>query len=62
VALMNNAELVLDTVSGFVSEHDYQCRSQLNHFNISCRKDAPAERLEPFSRIRRDFAGLLPHE
>lgn len=53
LALVNNAELVLDDVSGFVCDFDYQRHCQLNHFNISCRKATPAERLEPLSRLRR---------
>lgn len=53
LALVNNAELVLDNVSGFVWDHDYQRHYQLDHFNIPSRKAIAAERLEPFSRIRR---------
>jgi hypothetical protein len=53
LALVNNAELVLDDVSGFVRDHVYQRQYQLDHFNISCRKATPSERLEPFDRIRR---------
>ncbi len=53
LALVNNAELVIDNVSGFVRDVDYQRQYQLDHFSIPCRKATPAERLEPFSRIRR---------
>ena len=53
LALVNNAELVIDAVSGFVRDHDYQRRYQLDHFNIPCRKATPAERLEPLARVRR---------
>lgn len=53
LALVNNAELVLDSMSGFVHDHDYQRRYQLDHFRVPCRKAAPAERLEPVSRVRR---------
>jgi len=53
LALVNHAELVLDDVSGFVRDHDYQRHYQLDHFNIPCRKATPYERLEPFSRVRR---------
>lgn len=53
LALVNNAELVLDDVSGFVRDHEYQRHYQLDHFNIPCRKATPAERLEPMSRVRR---------
>jgi len=53
LALANDAELVLDDVSGFVRDHRYQRHYQLDQFNISCRKATAAERLEPFSRLRR---------
>ncbi|OYZ27512.1 MAG: alpha-1,2-fucosyltransferase [Hydrogenophilales bacterium 17-64-65] len=53
LALANHAELVLDDVSGFVRDHEYQRHYQLGHFNIPFRKATPAERLEPMSRVRR---------
>lgn len=53
LSLVNNAELVIDDISGFESDTVYQRHSQLNHFNINCRKATPAERLEPLSRARR---------
>lgn len=53
LALVNNAELLIDDVSGFVHDHDYRRHYQLDHFNIKCRKAIPAERLEPFARARR---------
>ena len=53
LALINQAELVIDDVSGFLHDHTYQRYSQLEHFNITCRKATPTERLEPFSRARR---------
>ena len=53
LALVNNAELVIDDVSGFVRDHTYQRNYQLDHFNIPCRKATAYERLEPFSRARR---------
>jgi len=53
LALVNNAELVIDDVSGFVRDHAYQRHCQLDHFSIPCRKASPAERLEPLSRVRR---------
>lgn len=53
LALMNNAELIIDDVSGFVYDYAYQRHYQLDHFNIPCRKATAAERLEPFSRVRR---------
>jgi hypothetical protein len=53
LALTNNAELIVDDVSGFVRDHEYQRHYQLDHFTIPCRKATPFERLEPFSRVRR---------
>lgn len=53
LALVNNAELVLDDVSGFSNDHGFQRHYQLDHFSIPCRKATPAERLEPLSRVRR---------
>lgn len=53
MALVNNAELIIDDVSGFECDHVYQRNYQLDHFNIPCRKATAYERLEPFSRIRR---------
>ena len=53
LALVNNAELVLDDISGFSYDAVYQRGYQLDHFNIPCRKTTPAERLEPFQRLRR---------
>lgn len=53
LAFVNNAELVLDDVSGFVKDQVYKRHYQLDHFRIPCRKATVAERLEPFGRVRR---------
>ena len=53
LAVTNNAELVVDDVSGFAFDVVYQRHYQLDHFNIPCRKATTVERLEPFSRARR---------
>jgi len=53
LALVNNAELVIDDISGFPHDTWYLRHYQLDHFAILCRKAKAAERLEPFSRIRR---------
>jgi hypothetical protein len=53
LALKNNTDLVLDHLSGFNYDKDYQRHYQLDHFNIPCRKATAKERLEPFSRVRR---------
>lgn len=61
LALVNNAELALDHVSGFVRDREYERRYQLDHFHIPCRKATPAERMEPFSRLRRYFKRTINH-
>lgn len=53
LALINNAELVLDNISGFAYDTQYRQRYQLDNFHIPCRKATAAERLEPFPRVRR---------
>jgi hypothetical protein len=53
LSLITNSELVLDHISGFRYDKTYKRTFQLHHFNISGRFATPAERLEPFSRIRR---------
>jgi hypothetical protein len=59
LALVNNAELVIDHISGFDYDYDYQRQFQLDHFNIICRRATRAERLEPLSRVRRYLGRLL---
>lgn len=53
LALVRDAELILDDQSGFVRDHVYRRHYQLDHFTIPCRKATAAERLEPFSLVRR---------
>ena len=53
MALVNGAELVIDDVSGFSHDRTYRRHYQLDQFKIPCRKATPAERLEPFARLRR---------
>lgn len=53
LAWYNHAELVLDHVTGFVRDFQYQRSYQLDHFNIPCRQASAWERLEPLSRERR---------
>ena len=53
LALVNNAELVIDDITGFVRDRHYNRKYALDHFHIPCRKATPAERLEPFERYRR---------
>ncbi|OFE11757.1 glycosyl transferase [Pseudohongiella acticola] len=55
LALINDAELVLDHKSGFEYDTVYRRKYQLDHFNIDSRKANTSERLEPLSRIRRSL-------
>ncbi len=53
LAWFNNAELIIDHVSGFIRDKKYYRKYMLDHFNIKARKAIPAERLEPFERYRK---------
>lgn len=53
IALINNAELIIDNVSGFKYDHTYQQQYHLDHFNIKASLASPQDRFEPFSRLRR---------
>ena len=53
LALVNNAELVIDSFSGFSYDYLYKRQYQLDHFNIPCRIATDSERLEPFGRLHR---------
>lgn len=59
LAVANDAELVIDDVSGFARDHQYQRQYALEHFHIPVRKATPTERLEPFERYRRGLMKLL---
>jgi hypothetical protein len=53
LAIVNDAELVIDSVSGFAYDYVYRRKCQLHHFSIPCREATLSERLWPFSRLRR---------
>lgn len=53
LALVNNADLIIDDITGFARDQRYRRVYELDHFNIPARKATPAERLEPFERYRR---------
>lgn len=53
LALVNNAELVIDDVTGFGRDRQYRRQYTLDHFHIPVRKATPSEQLEPFERYRR---------
>lgn len=56
LALVNDAELVIDDVTGFIRDHAYRRQCALHRFAVVGRRATPAERLEPFERVRRGFA------
>ena len=61
LSLINNAELVIDDVSGFL--RDTHCRKySLDYFQIPIRKATPAERMEPFERYRRGIAKFIARQ
>jgi hypothetical protein len=53
LALVSDAELVIDDVTGFARDRQYSRQYALDHFYIPVRKATSAERLEPFERYRR---------
>jgi len=59
LALVNDAELVIDDVTGFARDHQYRRGYMLDRFNITARKATPAERLELFERYRRGWMKWL---
>jgi hypothetical protein len=59
LAITNNAELVIDDVTGFVRDRTYRRKYALDVFSIPARKASPSERMEPFERARRGIAKFL---
>ena len=59
LSLVNDAELVLDTVTGFEYDHIYKRTYSLGCFSIPARLATPQERMEPFGRVRRMIARKL---
>ena len=59
LAWANDAELVLDAVSGFKYDHLYRRTYALGPFRIPARLATPAEQMEPFGRVRRLIARKL---
>jgi hypothetical protein len=53
LSIVNDAELVLDTVSGFKYDYIYKRSYQLSYFNVNARLSSEWERFEPFPNIRR---------
>lgn len=59
LALVNNAELVIDHVTGFLRDHQYRRSYALDNFNIPMRKATPLERMEPLELYRRGMAKAI---
>ena len=59
LALVNNAELVIDDVSGFVRDVTYRRSYALDRFKMPARKATPRERMKPFERYRRGLAKFM---
>lgn len=51
LALVNNAELVIDDVSGFSYDKKYKRSYALDVFNIRARKARPSERFFPLEEF-----------
>lgn len=59
LALDNNAELVIDDVTGFARDYEYHRKCSLDNFRIPARKATRSENLEPFERYRRGIKKWL---
>ena len=59
LALKNDAELVLDTISGFKYDLKYKRKFQLDNFVGIYREATAHERFEPFSKLRRYLARIV---
>ena len=59
LALVNDAELVIDDITGFARDKLFRRIYCLDKFNIKARKATPCERMEPFERARRGIAKHL---
>jgi hypothetical protein len=59
LAHRNKAELILDNITGFKYDYEYERHYQLDHFNIKSRNANLFDRLEPFSKIRRYLKRLF---
>jgi hypothetical protein len=59
LAIKNNAELIIDDVSGFKRDYLYQRKYMLDCFKIPHRKATSNERLDPFERVKRGLRKKL---
>jgi hypothetical protein len=59
LALANGAELLIDHITGFERDRQYQRRYALDHFRIPVRQATASERMEPLARYRRGLAKFI---
>lgn len=59
LSLFNNAELVLDHISGFSRDFEYQRKYRLDGFQIPVRLATLLERFEPFERVHRGIVKYI---
>jgi len=59
LAFANNAELVVDVISGFSKDHLYKRQYSLDIFHIDAPKANLWQRMEPFGRLRRGIKRRL---
>jgi hypothetical protein len=59
LAIVNDADLAIDDVTGFTRDLRYQRKYALGRFHIPARRATPHERMEPFARYRRSLAKLI---
>lgn len=59
LALISDAELVIDNVSGFARDYAYKRMYSLDNFNITARIATANERFSPFERYRRAIHKLI---
>jgi hypothetical protein len=59
IAFANDAELVIDDISGFSSDHLYNRQYSLDVFNFVASKANLSQRMEPFGRLRRGIKRRL---
>lgn len=59
LAFVNDAELVVDAISGFSADHLYKRQYSLDIFHIEASKATLWQRMEPFGRLRRGIKRRL---
>jgi hypothetical protein len=59
LAMLNQAELIIDDVSGFTYDLAYKRKYALDVFHIHAKKASFFERMEPLGRLRRKLSRLV---